>query len=135
MELARACTPYTRLRRDLKDCRVALVSTSGAYAAGMTPYAENDLTFHLIPDSTETRSIQFVPGHFDTSKAALDPNILFPLDRLHELVTAGEIGKMTEHHIAMGLTTELRKLKEIVSWDITRALLQERPDVVVLTGG
>ena len=135
MELARACTPYTRLRRDLKDCRVGLVSTSGAYAAGMRPYAENDLTFHLIPDTTETHLIHFVPGHFDTSKAAADPNVLFPLDRLHDLVAAGEIGKMTEQHVAMGMTTELRKLKEEVSWYIARAVLQERPDVVVLTGG
>src|SRR5437868_3238821 len=118
MELARACTPYTRLRRDLKDCRVALVSTSGAYAAGMTPFSENDLTFRLIPDDTETGLIRFVPGHFDTSKAAVDPNILFPLDRLHDLAKAGEIGKMADYHVAMGLTTELRKLKEEVSWDI-----------------
>ena len=135
MELARACTPYTRLRRDLKDCRVALVSTSGAYAAGMEPYSENDLKFHLIPDDADTRLIQFVSGHFDTSKAAVDPNILFPLDRLHDLMAAGEIGKMSEYHIAMGLTTELRKLKEEVSWDVAKAVLQTRPDVVVLTGG
>ena len=135
MELARACTPYTRLRRDLKDCRVALVSTSGAYAAGMQPYSENDLTFNLIPDNTETRLIHFVPGHFDTSKAGVDPNILFPLDRLHDLAATGEIGKMSDYHVAMGLTTELRKLKEQVSWDIARAVLQTRPDVVVLTGG
>jgi len=135
MELARACVPYTRLRRDLKDCRVALVSTSGAYAAGMHPYTENDLTFNLIPDDTETRLLHFVPGHFDTSKGALDPNIMFPLDRLHDLVASGEIGKTAEHHVAMGLTTELRKLKEEVSWDIARDVLQTRPDVVVMTGG
>jgi len=135
LELARACTPYTRLRRDLKDCRVALVSTSGVYAAGMQPYGENDLTFHRIPDETETHLLHFVPGHFDTSKAAVDPNILFPLDRLHDLVAAGEIAKMTDFHIAMGLTTQLRKLKEEVSWDIADTISKERPDVVVLTGG
>jgi D-proline reductase (dithiol) PrdB len=135
LEMARACTPYTRLRRDLKDCRVALVSTSGAYLAGTQPYSENDLTFRLISDGTESHLIRFMPGHFDTSKAALDPNILFPIDRLHELVAAGEIGKMADHHVAMGLTTELRKLKEQVSWDLARAICQERPDVVVLTGG
>src|SRR5437762_8905329 len=112
MELARACTPCTWLRGDLEVCRVDLVSMSGAYAAGTPPYSDNDLSFRLIPDETETRLIQFVPGHFDTSKGALDANIMFPLDRLHELVASGEIGKMSDYHIAMGLTTELRKLKE-----------------------
>jgi D-proline reductase (dithiol) PrdB len=135
MELARACTPYTRLRRELKDCRVALVTTSGAYAAGTPPYTDNDLTYRIIPSETEATSIQFVPGHFDTSKGALDANIMFPLDRLRDLVATGEIGKISDYHIAMGLTTELRKLKEQVSWDIAREIIQTRPDIVILTGG
>jgi D-proline reductase (dithiol) PrdB len=135
MEMARVCTPYTRLRRNLKDCRVSLVSTCGGYAEGMEPFADNDPTFRLIPDATETRLIHFVPGHFDTSKADIDPNILFPLDRLHDLAAAGEIGQLSEYHVTMGVTTELRRLKEEISWDVARVVLKTRPDVVVLTGG
>jgi len=101
----------------------------------MEPFKDNDPTFRQIPDNTQTRDLQFVSGHFDTSKAALDPNVLFPLDRLHDLLAAGEIGKIADHHISMGLTTELRKLKEEVSWEIAKAVMQTRPDVVVLTGG
>ena len=135
MELARACTPYTRLRRDLKDCRVALVTTSGAYAAGQEPYTDNDLSYRIIPSDTESRLIHFVPGHFDTSKGAIDPNIMFPIDRLRDLQAAGEIGTISDYHIAMGLTTQLRKLKEHVSWDLAREVIQTCPDIVVLTGG
>lgn len=135
MELARYCTPYTRLRRELADCRVALVTTSGVYAAGMEPFTDNDLSFRQIPDSTETRHLQFISGHFDTSKAAIDPNVLFPLDRLHDLLAAGEIGQVADHHISMGLTTELRRLKEEVSWEVAKAVMRTCPDVVVLTGG
>jgi D-proline reductase (dithiol) PrdB len=135
MELARYCAPYTRLRRELSDCRVALVTTSGAYATGMEPFTENDLSFRQIPDNTDTRNIHFIPGHYDTSKAAIDPNVLFPLDRLHDLLAAGTIGNVAEYHVSMGLTTELRKLKEEVSWEIATAVQGTRPDVVVLTGG
>jgi hypothetical protein len=35
----------------------------------------------------------------------------------------------------MGLTTELRKVKEVVSWEIAEKLTKSRPDVVLLTGG
>jgi hypothetical protein len=35
----------------------------------------------------------------------------------------------------MGLTTELRKLKEVVSWEIAEVVMKMRPAVVVLTGG
>jgi D-proline reductase (dithiol) PrdB len=135
MELSRSCIPYTPLRRELKDCRVALVTTSGAYVDGMEPFADSDLSFRLIPTETDTSKIRFVPGHFDTSQGALDPNIMFPLDRLKDLLAAGEIGKIAEYHISMGLTMELRKLKEQVSWDIAQAVVKTRPDVVVLTGG
>jgi D-proline reductase (dithiol) PrdB len=135
LELSRSCIPYTPLKRDLKDCRIALVSTSGAYVEGMQPFTDNDLTFRLIPTNTDTKQLRFVPGHFDTSRGALDPNIMFPLDRIRELVAAGEVRKAADYHISMGLTTELRKLKEEVSWDIAEAVLKTRPDVVVLTGG
>jgi D-proline reductase (dithiol) PrdB len=135
LELSRSCIPYTPLKRELKDCRIALVSTSGAYAEGMPPFTDNDLSFRLISTETNTQTIRFVPGHFDTTKGAEDPNIMFPLDRLRELVASREIRTLTEHHISMGLTTELRKLKETVSWEIAETLMKMRPDVVVLTGG
>src|SRR5437867_12044669 len=109
LEISRSCIPYTPLRRDLKECRIALVSTAGAYVEGMEPFTENDLSFRLIPTATDTKKIRFVPGHFDTSKGALDPNIMLPLDRLRELPAAGEIGKVSEYHISRGLTLELRK--------------------------
>ena len=136
MDIARACIPYTPLRRELKDCRVALMTTSGAYLAGMEPFnPDNDLSFRLIPDEAELKHLHFIPGHFDTSWAQQDPNCLFPLERLRKLQAAGEIGKIAEYHVSMGLTTELRKLKEQVSWDIAAAVQKTRPDIVVLTGG
>jgi hypothetical protein len=135
LELSRSCIPYTPLKRDLKECRIALVSTAGAYVEGMQPFTDNDLSFRLIPTDTDTKKIRFVPGHFDTSKGALDANIMFPLDRVRELAEAGEIRKVADYHVSMGLTMELRKLKEEVSWQIAEALMKVRPDVVLLTGG
>ena len=135
MELSRSCIPYTPLKRDLNECRVALVSTSGAYVEGTQPFTDNDLSFRLIPSDTDTKTIRFVPGHFDTAPGAEDPNVMFPLDRLRELRSSGAIGKLSDNYISMGLTTELRKLKEVVSWEIAETLMKFRPDVVVLTGG
>jgi D-proline reductase (dithiol) PrdB len=135
VELSRSCIPYTPLKRDLNECRVALVSTSGAYVEGTQPFTDNDLSFRLIPSDTDTKTIRFVPGHFDTAPGAEDPNVMFPLDRLRELRSSGAIGKLSDNYISMGLTTELRKLKEVVSWEIAETLMKFRPDVVVLTGG
>jgi D-proline reductase (dithiol) PrdB len=135
MELSRTCIPYTPLRRDLKDCRIALVSTSGAYAEGMQPFTDNDLSFRLVPNDTDVKKIKFVPGHFDTSRGAEDANVMFPLDCLRELAASGEVRTLADYHVSMGLTTELRKLKETVSWEIAEVVMKVRPDVVLLTGG
>ena len=135
MEISRSCIPYTPLKRDLKECRIALVSTSGAYVEGMQPFSDNDLSYRLIPSDTDAKKIRFVSGHFDTAPGTEDPNVMFPLDRLRELRDSGEIGKLADEYISMGLTTELRKLKEVVSWEIAEKLTKYRPDVVVLTGG
>ncbi len=101
----------------------------------MQPFSDNDLSYRLIPSDTDTKRIRFVPGHFDTSKGSQDPNIMFPLDRLRELATSGEVAGLTENYISMGLTTELRKLKEVVSWEIAETVMKMRPAVVILTGG
>ena len=135
LELSRSCIPYTPLKRDLKECRIALVTTSGAYVEGMPPFTDNDLSFRLIPADTDAKKIHFVPGHFDTSQGAIDANIMFPIDRIRDLAAAGDVRKIADYHVSMGLTTELRKLKEQVSWDIAEAVMKTRPDVVVLTGG
>jgi hypothetical protein len=51
------------------------------------------------------------------------------------MAAAGEIGGLTENHLSMGLTTELRKLKEVVSWEIAEVMMKMRPTIIVLTGG
>ena len=56
-------------------------------------------------------------------------------DRLRELAASSEVRTLADQHISMGLTTELRKLKETVSWEIAEVVMKMRPDIVVLTGG
>src|SRR5438093_12802483 len=101
----------------------------------MESFADIVLCFLLIPADTNTMTIHFVAGYFDTSNGAEEANIMFPLDRLRELVARGEVRTLADQHLSMGLTTELRKLKETVSWAIAETLMKMRPDVVVLTGG
>ena len=111
MELSRSCIPYTPLKRDLKECRLGLVSTAGAYIVGTEPFSDNDLSFRLIPTETDTKTIRFVPGHFDTSKGALDANIMFPLDRIREmLATAIQV------NLGMISLSENEVTKKLAGW-------------------
>ena len=135
IQIARACIPYTPFKRDLSDARVALATTAGVYAEGMEPFTDNDLSFRKIPSGMDTGGLRVVAGHYDPASAEADINCVFPLDRLRDLVSNGVVGKISDFHISMGLTTQLRKLKEDVSWTLAEEVARLRPDVVVLTGG
>ncbi len=135
IQIARACIPYTPFKRDLADARVALVTTAGVYAKGTEPFTENDLSFRNIPGDIDTGELRVVAGHYDPASAEADINCVFPLDRLRDLVSSGRVGKISDFHISMGLTTQLRKLKEETSWTLAEEVARLRPDVVLLTGG
>ena len=68
-------------------------------------------------------------------QATTDINCVFPIDRLRTLQSEGVVKKISDAHFSMGLTTQLRKLKEEVSWDLAEEVARTRPDAVVLTGG
>ena len=133
--ISRSCIPYTPFRRTLEDSRVALVTTAGVYVNGMEPFTDNDLSFRKIPADVDSQELRVVAGHYDPSSAETDINSVFPIDRLRDLLSNGFVGKISDFHVSMGLTTQLRKLKEEVSWDLADEVARTRPDVVILTGG
>ena len=135
IQIARACVPYTPFKRKLEESRIALVTTAGVYADGMEPFTDNDLSFRMIPSEAESGTLRLVSGHYDPSSAEADINCVFPVDRLNQLKSDGVIGKVSDLHVSMGLTTALRKLKEETSWEIADKVARLRPDAVILTGG
>jgi D-proline reductase (dithiol) PrdB len=135
IQIARACVPYTPFKRNLNESRVGLVTTSGVYVDGMEPFTDNDISFRRIPNQVASDDLRVVAGHYDPTWARADINCVFPIDRLRTLQSEGVVRKISDAHFAMGLTTELRKLKEEVSWNLAEEVARTRPDVVVLTGG
>ena len=135
VQIARACVPYTPFKRNLDESRVGLVTTSGVYVDGMEPFTDNDLGFRKIPNEVASSDLRVRSGHYDPTSARADINCVFPIDRLRTLQSEGVVKKISDAHFAMGLTTQLRKLKEEVSWELAEEVARTRPDVVILTGG
>ena len=135
IRIARACVAYTPFKRKLEESRIALVTTSGVYVDGTEPFTDNDLSFRMIPSETSSKTLKVVGGHYDSSSAEADINCVFPIDRLNQLKSDGTIGAVSEHHLSMGLTTALRKLKEETSWEIADKVTSLHPHAVILTGG
>ncbi len=136
VEMSRYCIPYTPFRGRLEESRLCLVSNAGVYAPGQEPFdLKGDLSYRRIPSSTEGRLLSIAHAHYDHSDADQDVDLVFPIDRLRELVAEGKIGSLTPDFISKGYSAALREIKERVAPEIAHIVESMRPDVVLLTGG
>ena len=80
----------------LNQRRVAIISTAGLHPAGQDNFDLRDTGYRVIPGSNNAGDL--VMSHssvnFDRTGFQQDINIVFPIDRLRELETAGEIGSV-----------------------------------------
>lgn len=92
--------PWTPLPKPVRECRVALISSGGFYAPGQPPFEENDGSFRLIPRDTPSRELRIYHHGYRDADADRDPNCVFPLERLRELVADSVIGGLAESAIS-----------------------------------
>lgn len=136
IEMSRYCIPYTPFRGRLEESTLCLVSNAGVYAEGQPPFdLEGDLSLRKIPSDVHSGSLRIAHDHYNHSDADQDANLVFPVDRLRELVAEKKIGALTTEFIGKGFSTAMREIKERVAWEIAKEVDRLRPDIVLLTGG
>ena len=91
----------------LSQSKLALISTAGLQRRGDRPFGQGSADYRLIP--TDLPSSELVMSHistnFDRTGFQQDWNVVFPLERLRELVEAGDIGSLAQYHYSfMGAT-------------------------------
>lgn len=91
--------PWTPLLKDPSDCRVALVTTAGVHLAGDRPFdmsdRRGDPSWREIPSETPDSRLTITHDYYDHRDADQDVGIVYPLERMRELVEAGEIGSLS----------------------------------------
>jgi D-proline reductase (dithiol) PrdB len=112
-----AAVPPARLRRPLTDARVALVTSAGLVMPGDIPFDLNvkggDWSSRTLRGNADVRTLgmHHRSDAFDPGPLENDRNVAFPLDRLHELASAGIIGEVAPRHLSfMGSITAPRRL-------------------------
>ena len=79
--------PWTPLAAPLADSTVALIGSGGAYRSGQVAFHwKDDTGIRHIPTSEPATDIRVTHFAYDLEPAREDPNIVFPVDRLRELV-------------------------------------------------
>jgi len=93
------------LRKPLCEARVAVVTAGGVHLATQPPFdmrdPEGDATFRVIPKDVDVRNLRITHDYYDHGAADQDVNCVFPIERLREFVTAGEIGEIAPRHVGM----------------------------------
>jgi D-proline reductase (dithiol) PrdB len=131
--------PWSPLRKPLAEANVAIVTTAGLVMADQEPFDDQikggDSSFRVIPAEAEVSSL--IDTHrsetFDHSGIREDPNLAFPLDRLHELERDKRIGSMNRRHLSfMGSITAPGRLIRDSAPAAAELLLADGVDVVLL---
>src|SRR5688500_13391203 len=115
LSISRKCVPFTPFDKELASATVTLACATGVYAPGQEPFPledPGDESYREIAADTAVEDLKIVHGHYDHSEADTDPNIVFPLATLRELVDEGFIGSVNAVHYSYGFTTKLRDLYE-----------------------
>jgi len=143
--------PFTPLPKPVGDCRLALLTSSGHFAAGADPepFGVKDMTqmeatrrimeflkappdLCAIPSDTPSTSLCVRHGGYDVRAAQTDPNVVFALDRLRELEDEGAIGELAPRSYSfVGACSQLRLLKESAPGWVAR-LREEAVDALLL---
>ena len=128
--------PYTLLASPLSACCLAIVTTAGLHRRGDRPFGPGEQAYRVIPSDTPATDI--VQSHtslgFDRVPTMRDLNISFPVDRLRELITRGELGGTGPHHYSfMGAQRELKRIQEETGPEVGRRLRDEGVAVALIT--
>lgn len=91
----------------LEERRIALITTAGLHLADDPPFIRGQADWRVIPDDAAPGALvtSHIAPNFDRTGMMNDLDTVFPVNRLHELVTAGTVGAAAAHHYGfMGST-------------------------------
>jgi len=106
-------TPWAKAP-NLKDARVAIISTAGLHRTHDNKFSGGSGDYRLIPGDIDFSDLvmSHVSINFDRSGFQQDTNVVFPLERLRELEQNGEIGSVAKWHYSfMGATDPTRMVE------------------------
>jgi D-proline reductase (dithiol) PrdB len=118
----------------LAQRRVAIVSSAALIRRGDQPFHFGSAECRFLPASMPAGDIlmSHVSINFDRAGFQRDLNVVYPIDRLRELVAEGVIGGMAETNFTVMGSTDPAGMTETAD-QIAGQLRQERIDSVLLS--
>ncbi len=127
-----ATTPWTAAKPAAQS-RVAIISTAGLQRRGDRPFGVDSGDYRLLPGDLSASDLvmSHISTNFDRTGFQEDHNVVFPVDRLHELAREGAIGSVAAMHYAFMGATPPSKI-EPAARQLAGLLKQDHVDAVLL---
>lgn len=132
--------PGARLAKPLAESRLAVVTTSSFHLPDQPPFDESlkggDYSYREIPAGAKLSSLRMShrSDAFDERGLMADANLALPLDRLHEMAAAGEIGSVAPRHFSFqGSIPAPTRLVKMTAPEVADHLKHDGVDAVLLT--
>jgi D-proline reductase (dithiol) PrdB len=130
---------WTPLSKELRDSRVAFVTTAGVHPKAGEPFddeaLEGDPSFRVIPADVPSDGLMVTHNHYEHSDADKDINCLFPIDRLRELASEGVVGEISNQLYGfMGFNPQPDRIVANVE-EVASNLTAANVDVVLMSPG
>ena len=122
--------------KPLHESRVAIVTTAGLRVESNADWNAGDQGFTQIPHDAENLTLAHYSPNFDRVGWVLDKNVVFPIDRLHELAEDEIIGSVAKTHISfMGAQPDhtLETIRLDSGPAAAKLLKDDEVDLVLLT--
>lgn len=118
----------------LAEATVALVTSASLHHADDDDFAPVDTGYRVIDGARRDLVVGHWSPNFDASGVSADLNVVFPIDRLHELARDGLIGSVSDVHLAYaGNQFDLAGIRMDGGPAGAALLRQHEVDVVLLT--
>lgn len=138
LNLAAEAMPWAAFDGAAAPARLALVSSGGVYIDGeqepfeaADPYG--DYSWRSIPLDTAPGCLALAHDHYDHAAAWQDINTVYPLERLRDLIRAGDLGGVVDPAFSfMGYQPDWTVVQDTLAPSLADAVAAQRPDAALL---
>ena len=129
--------PLAPLNKALSAARVGFVSSAGVQPKGTVPFdvvhPVGDYTFRRVPRDTSVADLEIHQIKYPTQGAVRDLNVIFPIERLRDLVTDGTIAALTDDLFSfIGYNMDPERLEQTLAEEIAAAVVADGADAALL---
>src|SRR5882724_4525005 len=126
------------LQKPLSEARLTLISSCGVHAKSDPPldvcHPFGDFRFRRVPSKLRHDDLIIHQLKYPHDDADLDINVIFPIERLQELVAEGVLGSLTVNLFSfIGYNMDPERFEQTVVRDIAEVVVsEEKADAALL---